>query len=156
MPVAGARGMPWPRTGARRPAAGSVLAEVALLLTVLLLLAVGAMDFARVFYVSIELSNAARAGVQYGAQNVGLSGDTAGMIQAAKNDAQDISMNAPTASRFCQCPDGTNVSCTGSCIGGTKRIYVQVNTSATFKTLLSYPGIPSTISLSGQAVMRAQ
>ncbi len=51
---------------------------------------IGAGEFARAAYAYIEVSNAARAAVQYGAQNHATSddtvGDTAGMLTAARND----------------------------------------------------------------------
>ena len=47
---------------------------------------IGAAEFARAAYAYIEVSNAARAAVQYGAQNDATALDTAGMLTAAKND----------------------------------------------------------------------
>src|SRR4051812_37857246 len=62
---------------------GSALVELAFCLPVLILTFVGAADFARVFYTSIALNNAARAGAQYGAAGLANSGDTSGMQSAA-------------------------------------------------------------------------
>ena len=45
---------------------GSALVELAVTLPLLVLLVVGVADLARVFYVSMALTNAARAGAQYG------------------------------------------------------------------------------------------
>jgi Flp pilus assembly protein TadG len=61
---------------------GQALVELALTLPALVLLLVAAAEFARVSYASIEVSNAAMAGVQYGAQSPIEAADTAG-IQAA-------------------------------------------------------------------------
>jgi len=36
------------------------------------------------------------------------------------------------------------------------RVYVEVDTSGEFQTLLDYPGVPSSISLSGKSVVREQ
>ncbi len=141
--------------------AGTATLELALLLPLLLLIALGAVDFGRVFYMSVEVANAARAGVQYGAQSTATSLDYAGMVAAAKNDAPDLAgrMTA-TATRWCQCAgSGSTFACTASpCLVApfVPEIYVQVNTQATFNTLVTYPGIPSTITLSKQAIMRVQ
>src|SRR5580765_3661399 len=63
---------------------GSALVEVALCLPLLVVTMVGVADFARVFYTSIELNNAARAGAQFGAYTLARSGDTGGMQSTAK------------------------------------------------------------------------
>jgi len=129
--------------------------ELALLLPVVALVMVAAADFARVYYMSTALVSAARAGVQYGAQSTTAASDTAGMKQAALNDASNLSGVTTTASKFCECPPSTShVSCSPACSG--MEMYVQVNTSANFHTLVSYPGIPSTLTLNERALMRAE
>jgi Flp pilus assembly protein TadG len=139
--------------------------ELALIAPVIILLLVVAADFGRLFYLSVAVNNAARAGVQYGAQNVGDAADTGpngGIVTAAKNDAVNIGGFTATATEFCQCDDGTTVTCPG--VTGAKpctnmsdmRIYVQCNTSATFTTITKWPGIPSSVTVNGQAVMREQ
>src|SRR5208337_5493254 len=120
------------------------------------LILVAATDFARVFYMSIELNNAARAGVQYGAQNPVTAANLAGMKQAAINDAADVTGMTATASLYCECPGGSAFSCSASNSCSDKRVYVEVDTSGTYQTLFSYPWIPSKINLSGKAVMREQ
>jgi Flp pilus assembly protein TadG len=135
---------------------GQSTVELALLLPVVALVMVAAADFARVYYMSTALVSAARAGVQYGAQSATAASDTAGMKQAALNDASNLSGVTTTASNFCQCPPSTShVSCSSTCSAGME-MYVQVNTSAPFHTLVSYPGIPSTVTLNESALMRAQ
>lgn len=145
--------------------AGDSLVELALLLPILTMLLVGTVDLGRLAYMSIEVSNAARAGVQYGQQNSGTWSDTNGMQTAATNDAPDLvganngNLTA-VASYWCQCSDGTTV--TPNCFPGTPSCatthrvnYVKVVTTATYKAWFPCPGIPSTANLSSQAVMRA-
>jgi Flp pilus assembly protein TadG len=136
---------------------GQAMVEWALTAPVLALLLVVSGDLMRMYYASIEVNNAAKAGVQYGAQTPGTAADLSGMQQAAQNDASDLSGMSATATLYCQCPDSSSTfdcSTTDTC--SDKRVYVQVNTSATFHTLLQYPGLPSSIQLSGQAQMREQ
>src|SRR4029077_3797357 len=131
---------------------GQSAVELALLAPVLVLVLVVAADFSRVYYMSIEAANAARAGVQYGAQSTSKASDTAGMQQAALNDASDISGLTATASNLCECPPSTShVPCSLTTCSGME-MYVQVNTSAHFQTLVHYPGVPSTVTLNESAL----
>ncbi len=144
---------------------GNSLVEVALLLPILTMLLVGTVDLGRLAYMSIEVSNAARAGVQYGQQNPTTWADTTGMQTAATNDATDLvganngNLTA-VATYWCQCSDGTTVTpnCspgTPSCATTHRVNYVKVVTTATYKPWFSCPGIPSSTTLTSQAVMRA-
>jgi len=141
-----------------RKRAGTATVELALLLPMLLVVALGAVDFGRVFYMSVGVANAARAGVQYGAQSMAFSLDYAGMKQAALNDGSDIPGLTANATRWCQCAGGNPTSCSSSFCGNSSvpQVYVQVNTQATFNTMVKYPGVPSTVTLSKQAIMRVQ
>ncbi len=133
---------------------GQSVVEMALAASVLTLLLVTAADFARVFYASIEVANAARAGVQYGVQNYTTGVDYIGMENAALNDGKNIKGLTATASEFCQC-GGNTVPCSPSGCS-EPQIFVQVTTNATFNTLLHYPGARSSIPLSSTAVMEVQ
>jgi Flp pilus assembly protein TadG len=135
---------------------GQSAVELALVAPFVVLVLVIAADFSRVFYMSIEAANAARAGVQYGAQSTTKASDTAGMQQAALNDAANLSGLTATASNFCECPPSTShVTCSSTSCSGME-MYVQVNTSAQFQTLVHYPGVPTTVTLNESALMRAE
>jgi len=128
---------------------------------IFVLLLLGAAEFARLAYASIEVSNAARAGIQYGAQGRRTATDISGMVQAATNDGSDITSLLATASNFCVCSDGTSIpSCAdvaADCIAPARiREYVQVNTSAVVDPLIHYPGLPKTFTVQGQATMRVE
>jgi Flp pilus assembly protein TadG len=127
------------------------MVELALVLPLMALLLVAVCDFARLFYASIGVADAARAGVQYGAQNRATAVDYAGMQQAALNDGTGIANLTASASSFCQC-GGTTVSCsTPGCADPGN--YVQVTATATFRTILNYPRIPQPATLTSSAVM---
>jgi Flp pilus assembly protein TadG len=127
----------------------------ALLVLVPLLLA--ATDFGRLYYTNITVEDAARAGAQYGAQSVTSAADATGMQTAATNDAPDISGMTASAKQ-CTCAAGSNVTaCPASyCTNNPNATFVEVDTLATFNTVVSYPGIPSSVSLTGKAVMMVQ
>jgi Flp pilus assembly protein TadG len=138
---------------------GSAIVELALCLPVLILIVLGTGDFARAFYTSIALSDAARAGAQYGAHSVAQSGNTAGM-QTAATSAVNVTGISATASRTCYCAanDGssfTSGSCTATCSASQHLLVtVSVTASKTFATASLLPGIPNSIPLSRTATMR--
>ena len=139
---------------------------------------IGILDFGRVFYTAMTVSHAARAGVQWGAQDNVRSGDFAGMRQAASDAAGDVSGVTMTACRYCKCADGITggcSSCSGDSVLGTAtdrcsdasgclsacpldapQVYVSVRAAKTFTTLFPYPGVPRTTQLNRTAIMRAQ
>lgn len=148
-----------------RSESGDSLVEMALLLPILTMLLLGTVDLGRLAYMSIEVSNAARAGVQYGQQNSTTWSNVTAMQTAATNDATDLvgasngNLTA-VATYWCQCSDGSAVvpSCSPgptSCAGTHRVNYVKVVTTATYRPWFSCPGIPSSTTLTSQAVMRA-
>jgi TadE-like protein len=95
---------------------GQSLAEMALMLPVLVALLLISLDFARLYYLSIEVTDAARAGAQFGSANGAAAANTLGMENAACSSMADVSCTAgvnTTASNFCQCAGSSaTISCT--------------------------------------------
>ena len=135
---------------------GQAAVEFALVVPLLVVFLMIVGEFLRVYYTTIELNNAARAGVQYGLHSPANASNLQGMQQAALNDGSDISGMTAVATEYCQCSDGSSVSCgtAGAC--ADERVYIEVDTAATFYTLANWPGIPKSIALSGKAIMREQ
>jgi Flp pilus assembly protein TadG len=139
--------------------AGSAVVELAVSLPLLVLVMVGVTDFARVFYMGMEFSNAARAGAQYGAYNPAQSGNIAGMQTTATSSVNMTGVTA-TASRTCQCATSAGTfsaaTCTTTCPSGQHLVVtVKVTTSKTFATVVgSFPGIPHTVNLVRSATLR--
>ena len=138
---------------------GSSLIEMALVLPVLFLLLMGVVDFGRAYYLAIEVSQAAHTAALYGSQN---PTDIAGMQSAAVADAPDVpsfTTSSVTATSGCECSDGSSpvANCTTNpnCGGLITVDYVQVNTSVSYSAIFPYPGIPSPLTLTGSARMRA-
>lgn len=154
------------RTNLRRTDAeqGQALVETALVVPILALLLLGAAELARVAYASIEVSNAARAGVAYGAQNLGTSADVTGIQNAASTDAGDLAATLTTTAAVTGVCSNPAVLCTGSgstctntdCSDAGDHIenILTVTTSASFDPLIHLPGIPTTYSLQGQSVQK--
>ncbi len=150
---------------------GVSVTELALVLPLSLVLFIGILDFGRVYYSAIAVSHAARAGVQYGAQDNIKSGDFAGMRQAASDALGDVSNFTVTACRYCRCADGTGTctscnasadgcstgsGCLSTCSSAAPQVFVQVTVDKVFTTLFPYPGLPSTADLNRRATMRVQ
>jgi len=133
---------------------GNNLIELALTLTFLMLVVLGTTDFARLFYMAIEVSDAARAGAQYGSQSVVTAADATGMVNAAKANAPNLASMTASAVQ-CTCNTGSSVTAcsTSYCTNNPKGNFVTVNTQGTFTTVAPYPGIPSSVTLSGKSVM---
>jgi Flp pilus assembly protein TadG len=133
---------------------GSSLIELAVILPMLLLLLVGAVDFGRGYFMSIEVSSASEAGALYGVQN---SSDVAGMTAAAKLDGADVPGLTASATQGCECSDGSGAtpSCSSTPVcSGTVVGYVEVTTQSTYQPLLGYPGLPTSMPLSGRTRLR--
>jgi Flp pilus assembly protein TadG len=141
--------------GLHKGDAGQSLIEMALTSSLLILILLGVAEFGRVAYAAIEVSNAAKAGAAYGAQNGSTASDQTGIATAAGNDAADLSGLTTTSSYSCVCSDGSSSTC-GNTDCSTSHIEetVTVNTQVPFNPLIHLPGLPTTFTLKGQAVQK--
>ena len=151
-----------------RSEAGGALVELAVALPVVVVIFAATIDFARVFYTSMALTDAARAGVQYGALNAANATDIAGMQTTATSATNTTGLTA-VASRKCQCATDDGVfsdtspvnDCSSLCPGGGGLspkhlvVTVTVTTTKTFTTVITgFPSIPSSVDLTRTATMR--
>ena len=130
--------------------------EMAVVLPVLVLIAIGVAEFGRIYFAAIRVANAAPAGAEFGSQNSGTA-DSTYIRQVAQNDAGDPTLVVST-NRMCRCPDSdTEVSCSITCAGyGSPRFYVQVTASTTVSFLLRYPGLPANLPVARAVTVRVQ
>jgi Flp pilus assembly protein TadG len=160
---------------------GSAFVELALVLPLLSLVLVGAAELGRIAYFAIEVSNAARAGAAYGAQNGSTSASTnaAAVTAAALADAPELATAAtsftatPATLEDCETVNSNSgavtenpstpvpypmvTPCATSTTNGVTNTivnYIQVTTQAQVKTMFRYPGIPTSFTLNGFAQMR--
>jgi len=131
---------------ARRNQQGTALVELALSLSVMILIMLGIVEFGRVIYTAIEVSNAAHAAVQYGASSSAASADTTGITNAAMADAANVSgLSVTSVSTSCTCANTayTPTSCSDNTTcrsNGTALVEtITVNTQATYTPLFQYP-----------------
>ena len=136
----------------------AVTVELALLAPVLMLMLVGVIDFGGAIYEQMQLTSAARAGVQFAIQSAANVDDTVGILQAVQNAGSLDTANVTiTTTQFCGCPDGSAATCTDTCGGGgTPGTYVSITVVEQYSTLFPYPGIDNPITLEGNAVMRVR
>jgi Flp pilus assembly protein TadG len=140
--------------------AGQSLVEVALSVPLLLLLLTGGAEFACMAYATIEVTGAAKAAVQYGAQELAFTNDTGGMQNAVNSEVMDVpgltgaTLQTPTTSL--SCADGSSYSATG-CSGSSTIHTLNVTTKATFtpwaivNPLLKVCNLPTSFPLTGYA-----
>ena len=120
---------------------GSAAVETAVLLPLLLLLAMGTTDLGRVSHAYIAVATAARNGAQYGSGSKNASQDTAGIAAAVRSEMSSVlgySSSNPTVTS----------SLTDS--GGG----VKVTVSLQFQSLIRYPGLPASMTLTRTVEMR--
>jgi Flp pilus assembly protein TadG len=108
---------------------GVAAVELALLLPFLAFLFVITIDWARIFYYSVTVTNCARNGAAYLCDPIAQANSPyKSVTQAALADAVNLSP-APTVS-----------TSSGSDVNGS---YVEVTVSYSFHTVTSFPGVPN-------------
>lgn len=120
----------------RHPRRAAATIELALLLPFLTFIFVAVVDFSRIFYYSVTITNCARNGALYGSN-----------LTAADKSLHDTLEEAALADAVNLNPPPTVTSVFGA-------DYVDCTVKYTFKTISSYPGIPSTMNLSRTVRMR--
>jgi Flp pilus assembly protein TadG len=131
---------------------GQTVVEMALLLPMLLMLMIGLIEIGRYAYFDILISNAARAGAQYGAQSLIQAADKPGIITAARNDG--LNAMTITTSQECGCVSTALGTCPSGAVCPLPLVYVQVTATDTYSSLFKYPGIPRSMILTSTVTMR--
>ena len=120
-----------PRRARRR---GVSAVELAILLPFLCFLFVVSVDYSRIFYFSITVTNCARNGALYGSGDAVRAGDTTGITAAARADATSLDPQLLTVASATDAPAAPT--------------YVEVTVTYPFRTITSYPGVPGAVTLS--------
>ena len=145
---------------------GSAMVEFALMASLFLTMLGGTMDFSRVYYVSMQLNDAAMAGVQYAMLNnynfpcaVRANCESAySNIESKATEAQPhLTGMTAAASLLCYPADSAGVE--GSAVdcgtaAGSDRQYLQMQTGSTYTLFTNYFNLPTSINLKGTAVVR--
>ena len=119
---------------------GAAIVELAVLLPLLVFLFVIGVDFARVFYHLVAITNSAESGALDASRDVVYAANTEGIKNAVLADAKDLT------------PAPTVTSTTGVDELGSPCVKVTVTWK--FSTITRFPGIPNTINLLCTVQMR--
>ena len=135
-----------------RAESGQALTELGLILPALTLVLIGAVELARVAYVAIEVSNAAHAGAQYGAQSIIYASDSTGIQNAAANDAANVTLASTTPTLTYTCSDGSTPSGSPLACAGSAQVegVLTVVTKANFDPFFHLAGLGSNFALTGR------
>jgi Flp pilus assembly protein TadG len=130
-----------PSTG-EGPRRGAAALELVLLLPMLCFIGLASIDYSRLFYAWATLADCARNGALFASDpSFATSTNFTTIQQAAQADATNLS------------PLPTVTSTTGNDSNGIA--YVKVTVTYTFQTVVSYPGIPSSVTLTRALQMAA-
>jgi Flp pilus assembly protein TadG len=83
---------------------GNAMVEFAIASSVIVLMALGALDFGRLFYDAMAVAGAAQAGVQRGTFSSKASGDTGEIKETVTAGLDDVEGATVTYEQFCDCP----------------------------------------------------
>lgn len=125
-------------SGANRT--GTAVVELAILLPFLCFIVVATVDYARVFFDYLTITNCACNGATYASTDATHAANTAGIQTAALADATDLK------------PTPGVSSSTGTDSAGNS--YVKVTVSYSFKSITSFPGIPTSLTVQRTVQMR--
>lgn len=141
--------------------AGTSVVEFALVAPVLLFLVIGVIEVGRYEYFAILTANAARAGAQYGAQDLETAYDNDGITAAVLQDGGNLpNWSAPgaiTVNQLCAISGNAPGTCAtpwGSSPPQNTIYYVQVQVTGVFSSLLSFPGIPDNVPITSTTTLR--
>jgi Flp pilus assembly protein TadG len=141
--------------GSNAGESGQALIETAITLSLLLIMLIGATEIGRIAWASVQVTEAARAAVQYGDLNRKAASDTVGIQNAGSAAAPGLSNLTITPTTSCICGDGSASTCaTTDCSGSFLEGVLTVKTSTTFDPLIHLPGLPRTYTLQAQAVQK--
>ena len=131
---------------------GQALIETSLSVLFFVFLIFGTTEFVRLAYAGIEVSNAAKAAVEYASQNAATAGDSAGAQNAASAEAPNLTVTATLQPLSTICSDGSAFNVTSGCATGTfAQTTVTVTTTTTYNPMIHVAGFPNTFTLTGQA-----
>lgn len=137
----------------RRDETGAAAVEFAFAVPFVLALLSGAIDLGLALNQSSSLSNAARAGAQYGMRFPSDSeGITQTVIKAANYDPATLTVSSQLT---CECADKQVVACTDTCGSAAPRSYVTVTVSRPYASPLPTALLLGINTVSGSAVFRA-
>lgn len=137
---------------------GVAAIEFAVMAPTLVMMTICTVDLGMGIYRNMQVQNAAQAGAQY-AMTHGFDASLISSIVSSATGLPGISASPPPV-QYCGCATSAgvaNVACGSSCpTGAVYGQYVQVSTQGTYTTILPYPMIASSFTLTAQSNVRVQ
>jgi len=132
------------------------------LLPIVIMLAVGAIDFARVYHTSLSMNSAAYAGAKYATHVTENANNTSVIELKVIENLENSHITSPVTievTNRCFCDEAlTNeVDCDDDCPASAPppAIYVDVRVSTQFTPIIDWPGLPDEVLVRGAAELRA-
>lgn len=156
----------------KRDENGSVVVEFAFYAALMSLMMIGVIDYGLAYAREMSMSNAVRAGTQFALARhpeIGPSADLSDALISLQDirdsvvDASDFLASDPGSPAlqvtvFCECADGTTTACHStdttplSCTVRAAMVSVQLNLP--YDLTLTFPGLPSQLTLSTEHIIR--
>ena len=137
---------------------GVAAIEFAVMAPALVMMTICTVDLGMGIYRNMQVQNAAQAGAQYAMMHVFDPNQIASVVSSATGLSGISASPAPV--QYCGCATGagvSNIGCGSTCpAGAIYGNYVQVSTQGTYTTLLPYPMIASSFTLTAQSNVRVQ
>ncbi len=127
-----------------RGARGQSLVEFAIIAPVLLILILGAIDYGRVYFAYVSVTNGARNGAHFASDGPDNAADLDGIRTSVIGDTSELLDISPTNPAVAV---GTGTDSQG-------RLYADVTVDYTFSTIFPWPGLPSSFDV--QRTVRAR
>jgi Flp pilus assembly protein TadG len=142
---------------------GQSTVELALSLPLFVLLMLGGAEIANLAWASVQVNNAAHAAAAYASLSRANAASAANIQTVAQNEAPKLTVTA-TPSQVCYCisntgsqgsPDNGCTSTTlSSCASPSViQVDVRINTTATVRPIIHYPGLPASFTVTAQALV---
>jgi len=142
----------------REDAAGVASIELAVMAPALVMMTICTVDLGMGIYRNMQVQNAAQAGAQYAMVHIFDANQIAGVVSNATG-LSGISASPPPV-QYCGCATSAgvaNIACGSTCpAGAIYGNYVRVATQATYTTIVPYPLIANSFTLTAQSNVRVQ
>jgi Flp pilus assembly protein TadG len=132
---------------------GNVVVEFGLVASLLMITALGTLEFAAVMSQTSKMSNAARAAVERAIHDpTDITGITNVAVRSGNLNSGTLNV---TSTQFCECPGVGSVPCTDTCAGGSmNNAFITVNLSQPAESYMQESSFLDGITLVRSATVR--
>lgn len=148
----------WKGSRLRCDGRGASAIELALVAPLFVGLLLGTVHFGSVSVHRMQMANAVRAGLQYASVRkpvLGENTDLSSINEAVKTASTDASTSdrSVVSSFYCECADGTPISCQDGCSTGNRSVFIGIVMTESFSPLVGIANT-KTIALTASGTIR--